>query len=462
MLQDWYHDLSSTLLMQTLSPGSEKSPVPNGALLNGANTLDCSLHPHRRCDNSSAYIPSWDLAPDANHRLRLLNVGGFAWFEVTVDNHPTLPITSIDGVDVEPSPEKSVLIAPGQRYSVVLSTNQTAADDADAAAAAFWFRARMVTHCFAENVLPEQGQAEARAVIRYRSPPPPSSSSSSFSPSSPTPAAALPTTERDPALFAVTCSDMPGTTPRRSYRPVPALRAPERADRSYHLRVNLAIGDWRLERGFLNRSSFRPDVASPTLHRFLQQQQQQQQHVDTTAALLDGPERELVLGTRGIEVVDIVLQNMDEGNHPFHLHGVQMFVLAAGHGYFPGYAALNLLPGGAGLLDRGDDGVVANPLRRDVATVEGFGWSLVRFVADNPGAWLFHCHMVWHGEAGMAVPFLARVDDMAGWRVPEGNRRLCEAGRGELEKGALPKDEIWYGFGNDDAEAVDGDDIEKL
>ncbi len=25
----------------------------------------------------------------------------------------------------------------------------------------------------------------------------------------------------------------------------------------------------------------------------------------------------------------------------------------------------------------------------------------VAFVADNPGAWLFHCHMLEHMEAGM-------------------------------------------------------------
>jgi FtsP/CotA-like multicopper oxidase with cupredoxin domain len=33
----------------------------------------------------------------------------------------------------------------------------------------------------------------------------------------------------------------------------------------------------------------------------------------------------------------------------------------------------------------------ANPLRRDTASVEGFGWMWIRFVTDNPGAWAFHC-----------------------------------------------------------------------
>jgi len=33
------------------------------------------------------------------------------------------------------------------------------------------------------------------------------------------------------------------------------------------------------------------------------------------------------------------------------------------------------------------------------------GWLKIRFVANNPGTWLFHCHVDWHVEMGMAVVF---------------------------------------------------------
>jgi hypothetical protein len=128
-----------------------------------------------------------------------------------------------------------------------------------------------------------------------------------------------------------------------------------------------------------------------------------------------------------------------------------MFILAAGHGYFPGYESLGLQPEGKGLLDPANASVVANPTRRDVATVEGFGWSLIRFVADNPGVWNFHCHMLWHAEAGMAMQFASRLDVLRTWAVPEESARLCEASVEELEKGATPKDSIFYGFDGTEA-----------
>jgi FtsP/CotA-like multicopper oxidase with cupredoxin domain len=80
MLQDWYHDLSSGLLIETLEPGSESSPIPHGALMNGMNKRDCSVLGHRLCDNSTATLPSLDLTANANHRLRFINVGALYVF----------------------------------------------------------------------------------------------------------------------------------------------------------------------------------------------------------------------------------------------------------------------------------------------------------------------------------------------------------------------------------------------
>ncbi len=65
--------------------------------------------------------------------------------------------------------------------------------------------------------------------------------------------------------------------------------------------------------------------------------------------------------------------------HPIHLHGHDFYVLGAGGGTFSGSA----------------DGLnFANPIRRDVATLPAGGWLVLAFPADNPGAWLMHCHIV--------------------------------------------------------------------
>lgn len=84
-------------------------------------------------------------------------------------------------------------------------------------------------------------------------------------------------------------------------------------------------------------------------------------------------------------------------------------------------------------------------MRRDVATLEGFGWLAIRFVVGNPGVWAFHCHVAWHSEKGLGMQFLSGVEEMRGWVVPEGNKRLCDTSMGELEKGGTPKDGVWMG-----------------
>jgi FtsP/CotA-like multicopper oxidase with cupredoxin domain len=42
-----------------------------------------------------------------------------------------------------------------------------------------------------------------------------------------------------------------------------------------------------------------------------------------------------------------------------------------------------------------------DPAWRDTVLVEPRRLVEVAFVADNPGKWLLHCHVLEHGEAGM-------------------------------------------------------------
>ena len=37
-----------------------------------------------------------------------------------------------------------------------------------------------------------------------------------------------------------------------------------------------------------------------------------------------------------------------------------------------------------------------NAVIKDSVIVPGDGYVIVRFVADNPGWWLFHCHLISH------------------------------------------------------------------
>jgi FtsP/CotA-like multicopper oxidase with cupredoxin domain len=63
---------------------------------------------------------------------------------------------------------------------------------------------------------------------------------------------------------------------------------------------------------------------------------------------------------------------------------------------------------------------------RDTVQIPRRGYAVLRFRADNPGVWLFHCHVMWHLAGGMAMvvdamngadteahqPWIAATDDM--------------------------------------------------
>ena len=53
----------------------------------------------------------------------------------------------------------------------------------------------------------------------------------------------------------------------------------------------------------------------------------------------------------------------------------------------------------AGLIVRN----LEDPPLKDNMPVPDGGFTIFRFLADNPGYWLFHCHMSWHNHLGMGL-----------------------------------------------------------
>lgn len=93
------------------------------------------------------------------------------------------------------------------------------------------------------------------------------------------------------------------------------------------------------------------------------------------------------------DVVEFVLQNARSIGgvaefHPWHAHGHSVWEVGHGQGIFNAdvdVAQYNLV----------------NPVLRDTISLQPLGWVAVRFVADNPGAWLFHCHILSHQIMGI-------------------------------------------------------------
>jgi len=98
--------------------------------------------------------------------------------------------------------------------------------------------------------------------------------------------------------------------------------------------------------------------------------------------------------------------------HLFHIHGMEFYVMATGHGEYP--LTLNSAfrcvgDGGLGCSTTERVGNVTipmnfeNPVKRTSVTIPNNGFAIVRFKADNPGMWLFHCHTFTHLMEGQAI-----------------------------------------------------------
>ncbi|EXL89950.1 Cupredoxin [Fusarium oxysporum II5] len=124
--------------------------------------------------------------------------------------------------------------------------------------------------------------------------------------------------------------------------------------------------------------------------------------------------------------IDIIMsisnQSMDMMGHPIHLHGHKFWVLGSGEGSFP-YAAVTDAP--ADLINLRD------PPYRDTMGLPSQGWAAIRYVTDNPGAWMFHCHLQWHIVVGMAMVLVEGGDQLPAL-VGQYNKTADRSGATEL------------------------------
>ncbi|KAB5511198.1 iron transport multicopper oxidase FET3, partial [Coniochaeta sp. 2T2.1] len=113
------------------------------------------------------------------------------------------------------------------------------------------------------------------------------------------------------------------------------------------------------------------------------------------------------------DIVDIVINNRDDAIHPFHLHGHQFQVMdrpRSGTGDYPGRT----------------NGFSKNPPMRDVVSVNGKSYAVLRFKADNPGVFLFHCHIEWHVEMGLTATIIESPELLRGKEFPVDHLNNCK------------------------------------
>ncbi|KAG1766727.1 laccase 2 precursor [Suillus placidus] len=158
----------------------------------------------------------------------------------------------------------------------------------------------------------------------------------------------------------------------------PGLPGASGADVSLNL---VSVWDDNIRRFLINGYSYTPPT-TPVLWQILTGQLTASQLQPYGSVYTLPPNKTIELSIPG---------GQPEGQHPFHLHGHAFSVVRSAGSDTYNYH---------------------NPVRRDTTSNGVAGDNVtIRFRTDNSGPWLFHCHIDWHLQLGMAVVFVEDIDD---------------------------------------------------
>lgn len=123
------------------------------------------------------------------------------------------------------------------------------------------------------------------------------------------------------------------------------------------------------------------------------------------------PSSDLILKTGYGQWVDLIVkvQGPLAQPHPMHKHANKAFVLGQGKGAFN----WSTVAEAAAALPAGTFNFDTPPYRDTYTTTPAEGnssWMALRYKADHPGVWAFHCHMQTHFSGGMAVVLMDASD----------------------------------------------------
>lgn len=275
-----------------------------------------------------------------SYLIRLVNGAADSHFDFMIDNH-TLQVIASDFVPIEPYYTDVLSIGMGQRYDVIVTANMSDV------ASDFWIRAIPDSYCSESD-----NTNDIKGILHY--------GSSTSTPST--------------SAFTYDDNDCGGED-SSNIVPYLALDVEESADLTSDLAVTVGKNSGNLFKWYLGGTTFLVDWNDPTAKQILDNSTTS--FTNTSNAVIELPTAD--------EWFYLIIETTLSVPHPIHLHGHDFWELASGTGtYSSASPTLN----------------TSNPPRRDTAMLPGAGYLVMAFKADNPGAWLCHCHIAWHTSEG--------------------------------------------------------------
>ncbi|KAI9649367.1 hypothetical protein NHQ30_001942 [Ciborinia camelliae] len=368
MLHDWYHSDYYKVVKQffTVDPGPLRA---NNNLINGKMNFNCSAITVNASCTPNAGLSKFHFKPGKTHRLRLINPGTEGNQKFSIDGHK-LTVIAVDFVPVIPYDTNVVTLGIGQRTDVIVKATGKAGSS-------YWMRSNFSQLCASSPSL----QPNALAVVLY------DGADTNCRPNS----TAFPYNETN-------CLNDPLNTTTPYIKSTP----PATPQTTQTIDINLIINGSGISLFTFGGSSFRADYNKPVLLTAAMATPSTFKNSTNVNSTSLYPTNQNVYDFGALTSIRLIITNSVEVSHPMHLHGHNFWILAEGVGTW--------------------DGTItnpSNPIRRDTflmaAASEGGakGYTVIEYVANNPGVWPFHCHVTGHVSTGLLINVLDRSDLLA-------------------------------------------------
>ncbi|KAF1734621.1 Laccase-1 [Beauveria bassiana] len=378
LIGDWYHRSAETVLGEYKNYRNfAYEPVPDSLLINGVGSYNCSnARPARPIDCVETNVPVLTMSGDKAIRLRVINTGAAAGLSFQLQNG-TMQLLTVDGggyvsKDTPQTPTMGVLY-PGERMDMLLLPSDTPADDEH-------LLDTEVKIVLDAELMPMKNWALTRIQdfpLKWRR----LSASSHV---------------RHDVRETVDVFNMKNAHGVQVPLESGIHKAPAETALLY---TSLAINNFKHDEpwGEINHTSWvwKDPTAKPLLALDRDEWANGTEQANTLRTFRapwykDGHDR----------WIDLVVNNVDDKGHPFHLHGYAFHVIGArqldlGRSYNP------YEPGAT--QREAEYFNTKTPLRKDTVYIQSRGYVVLRFPLDNAGVWLMHCHVLWHQAVGMGV-----------------------------------------------------------
>ncbi|CAG8805708.1 23081_t:CDS:2, partial [Racocetra persica] len=303
MLNDYYHTNAQVLLKKFLTPESKGEEVRkidiNTKAPSGSKCVD------------NAGLAKFEFVQNKRYRLRIINTSGFSSFLFSIDKHE-MEVIEADGSYTKRNKIHRLPINVAQRYSVIVTANQPADN--------YIMRAEFQKKCMPDAAA---SLPIVKAIVHYEGAPDD-----------------LKPKDKPWSDSLAECVDLD----HKTLQPFKEEKIPK-STKKMELSIAFHKNATGVVTAFLNGSSYVPDLNFPTLDKIFKGKQTKDPSANAFVFDKDG------------EVVDIYFVNTDDGEHPFHIHGYQFWVLGTGKGTKVNEDELN----------------THNPIKRDTATLPAEG-----------------------------------------------------------------------------------------